>query len=171
MMGRVNEIDLFTTTLDTPDNRRIIVPNSSISSGTIENISYHQHRRVEVLVGVAYAANIDATRAALTAAAASLAAMTIPGEGRGYTVILASLADSSVQWKVRVWARSIDFFAVTEQLTQAIKQELDAAKIQIPFPQMDVHLHRIDAAEKTRGTMPIRSRLSVAARELRREAS
>ncbi len=171
MMGKVNEIDLFTTTLDTPDNRRIIVPNSSISGGTIENISYHKHRRVEVIVGVAYAASLDATRQALTVAAESLRPKMIEGEGRGYTVILATLADSSVQWKVRLWTNTPDFFAVTEQLTQAIKRQLDAADIHIPFPQMDVHLHRVEENVPLAASPHIRPRLSVTARELRREAA
>jgi len=164
MFGKVNEIDLFTTTLDTVDNRRIIIPNSSIAGGTIENISFHDHRRVEVLVGVAYSASLDATRDALTQAALRLDSKTIQGEDRGYQVILASMADSSVQWKVRVWAASTDFFAVNEQLTQAIKENLDAAGITIPFPQMDVHLHRVDGASEATPPLRTRPRLSVIAR-------
>ena len=78
--GKVNEIDLFTTTLDTPDNRRIIVPNSSISGGTIENISFHAHRRVEVCVGVDYSADMDQTRASLEAAVAKFDMATIKGK-------------------------------------------------------------------------------------------
>ena len=171
MTGKVNEIDLFTTTLDTPDNRRIIVPNSSISSGTIENMSYHKHRRVEVVVGVAYTASLDATRSALTRAAESLKANMIEGEGRGYSVVLATLADSSIQWKVRLWTAAQDFFPVTEQLTQAIKQQLDASGISIPFPQMDIHLHRVHVADDTSTSQRIRPRLSVTARELRRNAA
>jgi len=168
--GRVNEIDLFTTTLDTVDHRRIIVPNSSISGGTIENISFHKHRRVEVVVGVAYDASLDATRAALTTAAESLKPKMIEGEGRGYSVILATLADSSVQWKVRLWTATADFFLVTEQLTQAIKQELDAANIRIPFPQMDVHLHREYETEAAEPTLN-RPRLRTIARQVRRDAA
>ncbi len=142
LVGRVNEIDLFTTTLDTPDNRRIILPNSSISGGTIENINHHPHRRAEVLVGVAYHCDLDATRAALTAAVSSISELIVPGEGRGSQVILAALADSSVQWRVRAWVASQDFFAATERLTYAVKTELDRAGLPIPFPQMDVHLHQ-----------------------------
>jgi len=184
MTGIVNEIDLFTTTLDTTDNRRIIVPNSAISSGTIENISFHKHRRVEVIVGVSYSADLDATRTALTTAATSLDAQMIQGPDRGFTVILAGMADSSVQWKVRVWAATTEFWPVTEKLNHAIKRQLDAAQISIPFPQMDVHLHRVDRAEaggtEARGvnsdgveaspTMTRnRPRLSILARELRGE--
>jgi small conductance mechanosensitive channel len=169
--GRVNEIDLFTTTLDTPDFRRIIVPNSSISGGTIENISFHKHRRVEVIVGVAYSSDLDATRQALMAAAESVREKTIQGEDRGYNVILATLADSSVQWKVRVWTAATDFFAVTESLTQAIKVQLDAANIAIPFPQMDVHLHRVDAADANATVARTRPRLNLAARQYHRDAA
>jgi small conductance mechanosensitive channel len=168
--GRVNEIDLFTTTLDTPDHRRIIVPNSSISGGTIENISFHRHRRVEVVVGVAYSASLDETRAALTAAAESLKPKMIEGEGRGFSVILATLADSSVQWKVRLWTATADFFPVTEELTQTIKLRLDAAGINIPFPQMDVHLHREQDVEALEPAFT-RPRLRTVAREVRRDAA
>ncbi|MGV3483607.1 MAG: mechanosensitive ion channel family protein [Planctomycetaceae bacterium] len=171
MMGKVNEIDLFTTTLDTPDNRRIIVPNSSISGGTIENVSYHKQRRVEVVVGVAYAASLDATRSALTRAAESLADKTITGEGRGFAVVLATLADSSVQWKVRLWVSASDFWPVTEQLTAAVKRELDAVDISIAFPQLDVHLHRVDDKSEATAVERLRPRLSVTARTLRQEAS
>lgn len=142
VMGKVNEIDLFTTTLDTPDHRRIIVPNSSISGSTIENVSYHQHRRAEVLVGVAYSSDIDRTREALTNACLALGDRVIQGEGRGSMVILSDLGASSVNWMVRAWVASSDFFAARELLTVEVKRQLDAAGITIPFPQMDVHLFR-----------------------------
>lgn len=140
--GSVNEIDLFTTTLDTPDNRRIVVPNSSIAGGTIENVTFHPHRRVEVLVGVAYSADLDQTRAALEAAAAQVAMATIQGEGRGSKVVLSDLGASSVNWKVRVWVARENFWPIHESLTGEIKRQLDAAGLSIPFPQLDVHLHR-----------------------------
>jgi small conductance mechanosensitive channel len=142
--GKVNEIDLFTTTLDTPDNRRIIVPNSAIAGGTIENITFHPHRRIEVVVGVDYGADQDQTRTALEAAAASYAAQTIPGEGRGSTVILSSLGDSAVEWKVRMWVSADDYWSMQEALTGQVKRQLDAVNIGIPFPQLDVHLSHGD---------------------------
>lgn len=140
VMGKVNEIDLFTTTLDTPDHRRIIVPNSSISGSTIENVSYHQHRRAEVLVGVSYSADIDRTREALTQACLALGDRVIQGEGRGSMVILNDLGASSVNWMVRAWVASSDFFSSREMLTVEVKRQLDAAGISIPFQQLDVHL-------------------------------
>ncbi len=142
--GKVNEIDLFTTTLDTPDNRRIIVPNSAVSGGTIENVTFHAHRRVEVLVGVSYSADITETRQALTAAAESLRSQMVEGEGRGYMVILSDLGSSSVNWMVRFWTPTPKFFATKDQLTEAIKNHLDASGITIPFPQLDVHLDGLE---------------------------
>ena len=142
--GKVNEIDLFNTTLDTPDNRRIIVPNSSIAGGTIENITFHPHRRIEVVVGVDYTADQDQTRAALEAAVAAHAAQMIPGEGRGSAVILSGLGDSAVEWKVRMWVAAADFWSMTESLTGEVKRQLDAVDIGIPFPQLDVHLNHSD---------------------------
>lgn len=135
--GKVDEIELFTTTLDTPDNRRLILPNGSVFGSTIENISHHSTRRVEVPVGVDYTAGIDATRQVLDKAAAS-----VPGrlEDPGHAIVLAGLGDSAVDWSVRVWCNAADFFAVKEAATRAVKLALDEAGIGIPYPQMDVHL-------------------------------
>ncbi len=138
--GRINEIDLFTTTFDTPDNRRIIVPNSAIASGTIENVTFHAHRRVDVTIGVAYAAGLEQTRAALTAAAMSLSDIMIAGDKRGYQVLLGQLGPSSVDWTIRFWTATENVFAARERLTQEIKVQLMRAGIEIPFPQMQLHL-------------------------------
>jgi len=138
--AKIYEIDLFHTMFDTFDNRRIIVPNSSILDDTIENISHHRERRVDVSVGVAYDASLDATREALTAAAESLSEQMIPGEGRGFQIVLLELGSSSVNWVVRFWTRTDDFWTVHEELTAAVKNHLDEAGIGIPFPQLEVHL-------------------------------
>jgi small conductance mechanosensitive channel len=144
--GKVDEIDLFTTTLDTPDNRRIIVPNSSISGATIENMTHHKHRRIDLPIGVSYHASLDRTRAALTNAAESLRTHLIDGEGRGYKVGLNNLGASSVDWSIQFWTSTKGFGDVKEKLIAAIKTQLDEANISIPFPQLDIHLH--DAAQQ-----------------------
>lgn len=159
--GKVNEIDLFTTTLDTPDNRRLIIPNSSISSATIENISFHAHRRIEVVVGVDYDASIDATRTALQEAVDVFVRETIHGEGRGSAVVLSNLGDSAVEWKVRMWVNSGEFWPMQESLTGEVKRQLDAVGIGIPYPQMDVHLNRVDEAD---AQAPAKPRMRPAAR-------
>ncbi|MBX2853160.1 MAG: mechanosensitive ion channel [Phycisphaeraceae bacterium] len=140
--AKVNAIELFTTTLDTGDNRRIIVPNSSIYGGTIENITHHDERRCDVNVGCDYSADIDKTREVLSKAAESLDEKLLKGEGRGYQIVLGDLGDSSVNWTVRFWCLASDYWPLKEALTRAIKMHLDEAGIGIPFPQMDVHLDK-----------------------------
>lgn len=140
VLGKVNEIDLFTTTMDTPDNRRLIVPNSSISGATIENVTYHSHRRVDVEIGVGYAAGLDDTRSVLTNCAESLAEFMVTGKDRGYQVLLSNLGASSVDWTIRFWTKTEDYFTVKETLTAAIKRQLDECGIEIPFPQMQLHV-------------------------------
>ena len=145
--GLIHEIDLFMTKMDTFDNRRIILPNSKVFGNTIETITFHPRRRVDVNVGVDYAADLDRTRAVLEAAAASV-------EGRlddpPVQVVLDGLGASSVDWSVRVWTPTPDFLAVKQATIRAVKQHLDDAGIGIPFPQMDIHL---DPAEhSTAGT-------------------
>ncbi|NND97940.1 MAG: mechanosensitive ion channel [Pirellulaceae bacterium] len=158
VVGKVDEIDLFTTVLDTPDNRRIIVPNSAIAGGTIENVSYHPHRRVEVIVGVDYNADLRSTRHALQSAVDQFVQQTIPGTGRGAAVILSNLGDSAVEWKIRMWVAAGDYWAMHEALVGEVKDQLDAANISIPFPQMDVHLTQAsEAASSARQRPRVRS--------------
>lgn len=138
-LGKVYEIDLFTTIMDTFDNRRIIVPNGTIFGSTIENITHHPQRRADVDVGVDYTADIDRTREVLTAAAASVEGGLSDPEP---AIILLGLGASSVDWSVRVWAKGDDFGAVKQGTIRAVKNALDEAGIGIPYPQMDVHLDK-----------------------------
>lgn len=135
--AKVYQINLFNTELDTFDNRRIIMPNSKVFDNTIENISFHPRRRVEVAVGTAYGADLDETRRVLERAATGVeGGLADPAPA----VILLELGASSVNWVVHVWAASSDFGAVKQRLIRGVKAALDEAKIGIPFPQMDVHL-------------------------------
>lgn len=139
--GKVVQIGLFVTVIDTPDNRRIIVPNSSVTGGRIENLTANEFRRAEVVVGVDYTADLQETRVTLEDAAQA-----VPGrdEERGAQVVLDNLGDSAVVWKVRVWCKTADFWPVQEAATAAVKAALDAKGIGIPFPQLDVHLPKGD---------------------------
>lgn len=139
-MGKVAELELFTTTLDTPDNRRFIVPNAGIFGTTIENVTHHSIRRADVTVGVSYAADIDHTRVVLQEAIASVSGVLTDPESQVYLVELSS---SSVNWSVRAWVPTQDFWPIRDQLTRAVKQHLDAAGISIPFPQLHVHLEQM----------------------------
>jgi small conductance mechanosensitive channel len=141
-MGKVDEIDLFSTTLDTMDNRRIVIPNASIFGNTIENISYHPARRIEVPVGVSYSADIDQTYEVLMRAVCA-----VPGvlSEPAPDVVLVELANSSVNWSVRAWAKSSEFLLVKQRTIRAAKNALNQAGIEIPFPQMDIHVHGVSS--------------------------
>lgn len=136
-LGKIDEVELFTTSMDTFDNRRIILPNSTIFGSVIENISHHPIRRVDVSVGVEYSADLDRTREVLEATANGLEGRLDDPEPQ---VLLLDLGDSSVNWVVRVWTNSADFWAIRDALTRAVKVSLDEAGLGIPFPQVDVHM-------------------------------
>jgi small conductance mechanosensitive channel len=140
--GKVVEIDLFTSQFDTPDNRRMVVPNGAIFGSTIENITFHPTRRVDVDVGTEYSADLRATRAVLEQAVADAEGV-LPEPAP--QVYLKELGDNSINWAVRVWALTPDFWAVRERVTQQIKEALDDAGIGIPFPQLDVHFDDVPA--------------------------
>jgi small conductance mechanosensitive channel len=135
--ARVYQINLFNTEFDTFDNRRVIMPNSSVFGNTIENISYHKTRRVEVNVGTTYSSNIDQAREVLMRAARGTEGILGDPEP---VVLLLEMGSSSINWAVRVWVNAPDFWAVRDRLTRNVKVGLDEAKIGIPLPQMDVHL-------------------------------
>ena len=135
--GKIFEIGLFTTIFDTPDNRRIIVPNNEIFGGTIENVSHHATRRVAIDVGTDYGADIDKAREVMLAAAK--ATENVLGDPEP-AVVLTGLGGSSIDWSVRVWVNAADYWGVMDALTRNVKYALDEAEIGIPFPQMDVHI-------------------------------
>jgi small conductance mechanosensitive channel len=137
--GKVFEIDLFSTSMDTADNRRIILPNSSIAGNTIENMTHHAYRRIEVPVAVAYECDLLATRTALDEAAETLGEMLIPGDDYGYKVATESIGLNCVNWNVQAWVKTADCGLARELLIVAIKESLDAHGLKIPSSQMQVH--------------------------------
>ncbi len=136
-LGKVAELGLFSTEMDTFDNRRIILPNSGIFGSTVVNFTHHATRRVDIPVGVEYPADLDRTREVLTAAAAGVPKRL---EDPPPQIILLKLGNSSVDWQVRVWVKTEDYWDVVDAGTRAVKMALDEAGLGIPFPQMDVHL-------------------------------
>lgn len=136
-LGLVEELGLFTTDLKSLDNRAIIVPNGKIFGEKIINLGQFPVRRVDVSVGAEYAADIDATRAALEGCVEMIPhAISEPAP----QIFLKQLGASSVDWEVRVWCKSEDYWDTWQEAVRAAKLSLDAAKIGIPFPQLDIHV-------------------------------
>jgi small conductance mechanosensitive channel len=137
VVGKVKLIGLFATTLDTPDNRRIIVPNATIFGDTIENITYHDIRRVDVGVGTDYGADLEKVREVLLEAVARVDGVLAEPAPQ---IFLSELGGSSIDWQVRVWGDTAAYWDVYQATMLATKNALDDAGIGIPYPQMDVHV-------------------------------
>lgn len=135
--GTCEHIDLFTCEFRTLDNKKLIIPNGAVFGNTITNYTGYDTRRVDIDIGAEYSADVDATRTALEKAAANIPGML---KDPAPQVFLKSLGASSVDWQVRIWCKTEDFWNVWQATTQASKAALDAAGIGIPFPQQDVHL-------------------------------
>ncbi len=136
--GSVVEISIFTTILDTMDNKKVIVPNSSVMSGNITNYSANDTRRVDLTAGISYEDDIDKARTAIQAAIAEIDGVL---ESPAPEITVSEMADSSVNFAVRPWCAPADYWDVYFGVTEAIKKRFDAEGITIPFPQRDVHMY------------------------------
>jgi small conductance mechanosensitive channel len=142
-MGTVKEIQIFTTILLTPDNRKVIIPNSPLATNSLINYSAMETRRIDFSFGIGYGDNIDkAKQVILKVARDDDRALK---EDNPPEVMVEALADSSVNIKLRVWVKSSDYWSLFFDTTEKVKKELDAAGINIPFPQRDVHLYNHQA--------------------------
>jgi len=137
--GTVEEIQIFTTQLKTPDNKTVIIPNSGITAGNIVNYSTKGTRRVDMVFGIGYDDDIDKAKAVLQ--------QIIDADARvlkdpAVTIGLSELADSSVNFVVRPWVKSEDYWSFLFDTTEKVKKRFDAEGIGIPYPQQDVHLYQ-----------------------------
>lgn len=138
-MGTVNRIELFHTHLKTPDNRVIIVPNSSIMNGSIVNFSRESTRRLDLVIGISYDADIRLAKQIMEEIVnADERILKDPA----CVIAVAELADSSVNFNLRPWVASADYWNVRADLLEKIKYAFDEKGVGIPYPQMDVHLFK-----------------------------
>ena len=135
--GTVREIRIFNTILDSPDNVRVTVPNSQVTGGNILNYTVNGTRRVDLVIGVSYEDDLKKTKQVIE--------KVLAGDERilqdpAPTVAVSELADSSVNFVVRPWVKSADYWNVYFNTTQKVKLALDESGITIPFPQRDIHM-------------------------------
>ena len=133
--GTVSSITIFYTKLLTIDNRMILIPNGTLSNSSITNVTHMEKRRIDLLIGVSYEANLAKTKQVLLDVVKSEDKI-LPGEP--VDVYVSELADSSVQMGVRAWVKTEDYWPIRWKMTEDIKNALDANGISIPYPQMDV---------------------------------
>ncbi len=135
--GTVREIQLFYTKLATPDNHVVIIPNGTLANTSILNTSMLGERRLDILVGISYDADIRRAREVILQVLEADAAVLKEKERK---VFVQELGDSSVNLDVRCFALNEDYWECRWRITEQIKYALDEAGITIPYPQMDVHV-------------------------------
>jgi small conductance mechanosensitive channel len=142
--GTVEEIQIFTTTLKTPDNKTVIIPNAKLTSDNIINWTVKGTRRVDLVMGIGYEDDIDKAKQVMNDVLA--------GDDRvlkdpAPQVAMVELGDSSVNFVVRPWVKAADYWSAYFDITEKIKKAFDANNISIPFPQRDVHIYQHTTGE------------------------
>lgn len=140
--GTVKEISIFTTTLMTPDNKKVIIANGEVFGNNITNYSSQETRRIDLEIGVSYSADIAQVKEVLMSVAQADERVL---KDKDVTIGLKELADSSINFVVRPWVKTSDYWPTYFSLMENIKIKLDEAGIEIPFPQMDIHIQKEDA--------------------------
>lgn len=138
-VGVIEGIQIFSTQLKTGDNKTIIVPNAAITGGSITNYSTKDTRRVDLVFGIGYDDDIKKAKSLLEDIVNSDERVL---KDPAPVIAVSELADSSVNFIVRPWVNSADYWGVYWDLTETVKLRFDAEGISIPFPQQDVHMHQ-----------------------------
>ena len=138
--GTVDEIRLVSTTLTTPDNKLITVPNSMMYTNAITNYSARDTRRVDMVIGVGYNDDLKVAASVLEKICAAHPKVL---KDPGTKIFINNLGDSAVDFVVRPWVNSEDYWGVLADILESAKVELEAAGCNIPYPQTDVHLHQV----------------------------
>jgi small conductance mechanosensitive channel len=137
-VGSVKDIQIFNTILKTPDNKTIIIPNGGLSNSSMTNYSTEDKRRVDWTIGIGYGDDIDKARASIKAMCDADSRILKDPE---VFIAVSELADSSVNFAVRAWVNAADYWGVYFDMNENVYKTFNKEGINIPFPQMDVHLH------------------------------
>ena len=137
-IGSVKEIQIFVTVLTTPDNKTIIIPNGPLSNGSLTNFSTQETRRVDWTFGIGYGDDVDKAKEIIRNIVESDERVL---KDPAVFIALGEMADSSVNLTVRVWVNAADYWGVFFDTNEKVYHAFNAGGINIPFPQMDVHVH------------------------------
>ncbi len=141
--GTVKEIQIFHTIINTPDNKTIIIPNGGLSTGSINNYSKEDYRRVDWTVGLSYDTDYEVAEQAIRDILLADKRVIRKEAGREPFVALGSLSESSIDFTVRAWVNTADYWAVYFDMNKCFYKELPQKGLSFPFPQMDVHLDKV----------------------------
>lgn len=143
--GTVTDVTIVSTKITTTDNRNIIIPNGSLSNGTINNYSQNVYRRLEWLVDVEYGASSEKVKAILKKIIDEEKRIVYaPASPADPTIALNALRDSSVQFVARAWVKKEDYWDVLYDVNEKIYNQIPENGIQFPFPQLDIHINKED---------------------------
>ncbi|MBK1830394.1 mechanosensitive ion channel [Verrucomicrobiaceae bacterium R5-34] len=141
-IGKVTSIQIFNTIVNTADNKRVILPNGPVATNTVINYSAESTRRVELIFGIGYDDDIDHAKEVILRIVQ--ADERIHKEPEPFLAVK-NLGASSVDIVLRVWGATGDFWGITFDLTEKVKKEFDKEGISFPYPQSDVHLHKVNS--------------------------
>lgn len=136
--GKVSEIQIFNTILKTPDNKTIIIPNGDLSTSSMTNFSSEEKRRVDWIIGIAYGDDLEKAKSVIRQLCDSDERI---HKEPDVFIAVAELADSSVNFTVRAWVMASDYWPVYFDMNEKIYNTFSKQGLNIPFPQMDVHIH------------------------------
>ena len=136
--GKVDEVRIFSTILTTGDNKQVIIPNGQVAADTITNYTAKDTRRIDMVFGVGYDDDLKVARDVLTRVCSGHPKVL---KEPALNIFVLNLGDSSVDFAVRPWAKTEDYWTVWGDVLEQAKVELEAAGCNIPYPQTDVHLH------------------------------
>ena len=136
--GTVREIQIFYTYITTGQNQEVVIPNASLSNNAVKNYSFHGTRRIDMTFGIGYSDDIDKAKNVLSEILNSDERIL---KDPAFTIFIEALADSSVNFHVRAWSKNSDYWNIVNGMNEKVKKAFDSASINIPFPQMDVHVH------------------------------
>lgn len=138
-VGSVKEIQIFNTILKTPDNKTIIIPNGGLSNSSMVNFSTEENRRVDWTIGIAYGDDVEKAKEVIQKLCdADNRILKDPA----VFIAVSELADSSVNFTVRAWVNAADYWGVFFDMNENVYKTFDKEGLNIPFPQMDVHVHK-----------------------------